>query len=74
MPQDEKPVQSVNDIPDSTLLGRAVRACRRGRGRARVPLWSVVSDYFGLGSTYSAQLCLRFGLDPDEQVKTSMRR
>jgi hypothetical protein len=60
---------SVNDIPDSDLLQRAVRECRRGRGRAKVILWSKVADRFALGSTYSAELCRRFGLDPDEMVK-----
>jgi len=61
---------SVNDIPDDELLGRAVRNCahatkRPGAGR---PRWSVVSDHFALGSTFSAQLCRRFGLDPEERV------
>lgn len=60
---------SVSIIPDATLLGRAVRNCRRGRSRHKVPLWSVVSDRFALGSTFSVELCLRFGLDPDEMVK-----
>jgi hypothetical protein len=59
----------VNDIPDNDLLSRAVRECRRGRGRHKVYLWSKVSDRFALGSGYSMQLCRRFGLDPDEMVK-----
>lgn len=61
---------SVNDIADSDLVGRAVRNCGRlGRGRQKVPLWSVISDMFALGSTYSCQLCRRFGRDPDEMVR-----
>lgn len=59
----------VADIGDDKLLSRAVRECRRGRGRAKVYLWSKVSDRFALGSTYSMELCRRFGLDPDEMVK-----
>lgn len=65
------PEPSVNDIPDNELLGRAVRDCRRGRGRGRAPLWSVVSYRFALGSGYSAQLCRRYGLDPEERVRVS---
>jgi hypothetical protein len=60
---------SVNDIKDEELLGRAVRECRRGRGRAKIVLWSKVKDRFALGSGYSMELCRRYGLDPDEMVK-----
>lgn len=62
---------TVADIPDEELLRRAVRNCRRGRGRGKLPLWSVVGDRFALGSTYAGQLCRRFGLDPEEVVKTT---
>lgn len=62
-------MSSVNDIPDNDLLGRAVRECRRGRGRQKVILWSKISERFALGSIYSYELCRRFGLDPDEMVK-----
>lgn len=58
---------SVNDIPDSELLGRAVRNCRARHAR-KAPRWVCVSDTFCLGSTYSMQLCRRFGVDPDEMV------
>jgi hypothetical protein len=60
---------SVLDIPDNALIYRALCECRRGRKRKRVPLWSVVSRIFALGSTFSADLCRRFGFDPDEQVR-----
>lgn len=56
---------SVNDIPDVELLARVVRS--KGRGR-KGPHWARVSRLFSLGSTYSAQLCRRFGVDPEEQV------
>lgn len=61
---------TVNDIPDNTLLERAVRNARsreyrKGRKHWR---WIAVQDAFSLGSTYSHQLCLRFGLDPEELV------
>ena len=60
----------VNDIPDNELLQRVIRSFRtRGRSREKLPLWSIVSDRFALGSTYAGQLCRRFGLDPEEIVK-----
>lgn len=57
----------VNDIPDNELLGRAVRNCR-ARQSGKSPRWVGVSDTFTLGSTYSMQLCRRYGVDPDELV------
>ena len=62
--------RSVRDISDERLLERAVRSARssayyKGRKHAR---WIAVTEAFSLGSTYSRQLCRRFGLDPDEEV------
>lgn len=57
---------TVADIPDEKLLERAVKGARPRKGR--VPRWSAVSDAFALGSTYSIQLCHRFGVDPDQQI------
>lgn len=61
---------TVDDIPDTKLLERAVRnarsrSCRKGEKHWR---WVAVQDAFGLGATYSHQLCRRFGLDPEEYV------
>lgn len=61
----------VSSIPDSELLRRAVVNARPERhyiGRT-APRWVAVKNTFLLGSTYSNQLCRRFGLDPDEMVK-----
>lgn len=55
---------TVADITDANLLSRAVRNLARLTSKRR-PLWGMVMDTFGLGSTYSQQLCARFGLDPD---------
>ena len=60
---------SVNDIPDSDLLARAVRNARANRSTGYQPRWVGVSDTFALGSTYSMELCRRYGLDPDEKVR-----
>lgn len=67
----ELATNTVADIPDEKLLQRAVRNARsnqyrKGQKHAR---WVAVMDTFALGSTYAHQLCRRFGLAPDEQVK-----
>lgn len=59
---------TVADIPDADLLRRVMRTCCRPVKRGGQPRWVRVSDLFGLGSTYSAQLCRRFDLDPDDRV------
>lgn len=64
-------VGNVNDISDAQLVERAVRnatiTTKQVRGAKR-PRWAAVMDAFGLGSTYAAQLCRRFGLDPNEEI------
>ena len=60
----------VNDIPDNVLLQRVLRNLQtHGRSHEKLPLWSIVSERFALGSTYAEQLCRRFGLNPDEIVR-----
>ena len=59
----------VDEISDEELLKRAVRACRSYRTILKThPRWVAVQDNFGLGATYSHELCRRFGFDPDENV------
>jgi hypothetical protein len=58
----------VNNIPDSELLGRAVRSFVTSTARNSKPRYLAVSQVFCLGSTYSRQLCVRFGMDPDGAV------
>jgi hypothetical protein len=70
VPKPDQITASVDDIPDEKLLERAVRGarsslCRKGEKHRR---WVAVMETFGLGSTYSHQLCRRFGLDPDDEV------
>lgn len=45
-----------------------LRALRNLRPRDRRERWSAVSYGFGLGSTYSIELCRNFGLDPHEKI------
>lgn len=59
---------AVADIADSELVRRVVMNLRSPRHRRKVWLWTLVSEAFALGSTYSRQLCRRFGIDPDKLV------
>jgi hypothetical protein len=60
---------TVSNIPDDELLRRAVNGARGYNTRGWHARWEAVADVFQLGSTYSADLCRRFGFDPDEKVK-----
>lgn len=60
-----QPARTVADIPDAELLGRVVRSITRKRPRRQEFAWVAVMEAFGLGSTYAAQLCTRYGIDPD---------
>ena len=75
MPQTTKAaaLQSIDyivfDIADEELLKRAVKGARAHKKRGWHERWTAISDVFGLGSTYSMQLCRRFDLDPHEKVR-----
>ena len=60
---------TVASIPDEELLRRAVQQARAHNTRGWHMRWIAVMDNFLLGSTYAAQLCARFGFDPDELVR-----
>jgi hypothetical protein len=62
---------TIASISDDDLLKRAVKNARSREYRKgwKHPRWVAVSNVFCLGPTFSVQLCKRFGLDPDEQVK-----
>lgn len=67
---DAAAVPSVADIPDRELLRRAVKTVRPNAPKGvRLPRWAIVRDAFLLGSTYAKQLCVRFDVDPDEEIK-----
>lgn len=57
--------RTVASISDADLLRRAVTNVARNRPRSKEFAWSAVSDVFALESTFSMQLCRRFGIDPD---------
>ena len=50
---------------DTDLLACAVNLATSHR---RLPRWAVVMALLGLGSTSANELCIRFGVDPDEIV------
>jgi hypothetical protein len=52
--------EDVNDIPDPELIRRVIQYLSKK--------WDAVSTHFCLGSTYSMQLCRRFGFDPDARA------
>mgnify|MGYP000544158872 CR=1 FL=1 len=56
----------VSSISDDDLLRRVVNTAKRQKGE---PKWAAVGRKFALGSTFSIQLCHRFGLDPWETGK-----
>jgi len=57
--------RTVESIPDADLLRRVVKHVARNRPRRQEFAWAAVSEAFALGSTFSMQLCRRFGLNPD---------
>lgn len=52
---------------DAALLGRILGQAGREQ-RVRGPRWVAVRDLCAVGSTRARQLCVRFGLDPDEKL------
>lgn len=68
--------RSVASITDDELLRRVVRHVVRTRSRRKEFAWAAVSEAFALGSTFSMQLCRRFGLNPDSgaEAKTPNAR
>ena len=67
-PESERAVDrdsTVACIADDELLRRVVRHVVLSRRRRKGFAWAAVSEAFALGSTFSAQLCRRFCLDPD---------
>ncbi len=57
----------VREIEARDLVRRALRNVRPRR-YPKCPRWAAVSDAFGLGSTYSIELCRNFDLNPHEEI------
>jgi hypothetical protein len=55
------------ELSYADLVRRAVMNAR-SRLNGDHPRWACVSDSFGLGSTYSIELCKLFNLDPHEII------
>lgn len=57
----------TGDYSDENMVRRVVLYCRN-EDDAPLPRWAVVMRIFGTGSTTAADLCRRFGLNPDEMM------
>lgn len=55
---------------DERILWGVVANAGRLKTDGTQPRWAAVRDATGLGSTLAAELCGRFGFDPDELVGT----
>lgn len=51
---------------DKEMIDRVLRNLKSRDGQK--PMWSVVSDHFAMGSTFSRALCIEFGYDPDKMI------
>lgn len=70
-PGPERAELKFHEMSAKNLIERAVRGARDHHLRKGVfhPRCNAVSVCFAMGSTYSRDLCLLVGLDPDEMVK-----
>jgi hypothetical protein len=59
-------------IADSELVERAVRNARNNNPCPTMPRWHAVSRVFACGSTEAQKLCRRYGLDPDDELPTTV--
>ena len=60
----------LHELSLESLLERGVRGARDPDSRkgTKHPRWVAVMETFCLGSTYSKELCQKFGLNPYEEV------
>jgi hypothetical protein len=68
---DETNVQQLARM--QRLVGTVLSGLTRRRAKRLyrdLPLWAVVCDEFGLGSTSAYALCREFGHDPEKKVGT----
>lgn len=57
----------MDDIRLRCLFQNAHRLLKRRY--SGLPLWSLVSDLTGYGSTVSGEICMRLNLDPHQDCK-----
>lgn len=61
---------SIVMYPDAELVKRAMMNISPPPGHT-MPRWAVVLRTFGMGSTFSKELCRLHGLDPDQELTGS---
>ncbi|GAB2651328.1 hypothetical protein [Arenimonas aestuarii] len=57
-------------IDDAELIRRAVMFAGTTSPAPGAPRWTVVRDLFQIGGGYAIRLCRRFGVDPDEPLRS----
>lgn len=65
--------ECLNAIVPDRILGRVILANARRLCAVKwrkSPNWVIVSELFGLGSTYSYGFCRRLGVDPEGRSPT----
>lgn len=61
------------EIEEEDLIRQVVRNVKgpsKYRYKHGTPRWALVRDAFGVGSGVANALCLRYGFDPDECLKS----
>ena len=61
------------DMEEEDLIGRVVRNVKgpsKYRNKYGTARWVLVQEAFGVGSGVANALCLRYGFDPDEQLRS----
>lgn len=58
---------SLHELSDAELVARAVRNARP-HGPGEFCRWVVMMETFGLGATYSVDLCRQYGLNPEDKL------
>lgn len=55
------------------LMFRVLQKLSHGREGSRKPerpMWAIVRDYCGTGSTTATNICIHYGIDPDKMART----
>ncbi|GGA83355.1 hypothetical protein GCM10011521_22120 [Arenimonas soli] len=66
----ESPPSPPLGIDDTELIRRAVMFAGTQSPAADTPRWAIVRDLFQIGGGYAIRLCRRFGVDPDEPMRS----
>jgi hypothetical protein len=65
-------MQRINTRPPKEWLLACHRVCHDMRKFRGVPLWVFIQEITGHGSTYSMDICRRFGWDPHAPIQNRL--